>query len=118
MKRKDYATAILLNLFFPGTGYVYAGRAVIGGVVLLLFLAALAGMWMATSAAGASLAQTAIGFLSLVGAVDGYLTVRAHNGRIDDFAAAQLVPCPWCAERIQREARVCRFCQREVTRAG
>lgn len=24
------------------------------------------------------------------------------------------VPCPYCAERIRKDARVCRFCGREV----
>ena len=24
--------------------------------------------------------------------------------------------CPWCAEPIQSEARICRFCQREVSK--
>ena len=29
--------------------------------------------------------------------------------------SAGLRPCPWCAEPIRREAKICRFCNRNVT---
>jgi hypothetical protein len=33
-------------------------------------------------------------------------------------ASRHLRPCPFCAELIQREARLCRFCQRSVSSAA
>jgi hypothetical protein len=110
MAKKDYATAILLNLFVPGAGYMYAGRVFLGIVVMCLafgpvfFMGPLAFGWA--------------GFFGLIGAVDGYLTVKKHNDAVDamtaEIAETELKRCPMCAEKIQREAKVCRFCGKEV----
>lgn len=106
MKRKDYTTAILLNLFFPGAGYIYAGRIFLGVVVLLMALGAAYG-----ALNGSQELSGVVGILSIIGAVDGYLTVKKHNDRAD---AASLITCPNCAEKIQRGAKVCKYCQRQV----
>jgi len=109
-KKKDYATAILLNLFFPGAGYIYAGRVFLGVVVLCIAIGPIFVV--------GPLAFGWAGFLSLVGAVDGYLTVKKHNDAIDaqqaQLAETELRRCPTCAEKIQRAAKVCRFCGKEV----
>jgi hypothetical protein len=108
-KKKDVLTAVLLNLFVPGAGYWYAGRKFLGVIVLLLAAASVAGA-MAGSGPAASFA----GLLGIVGAVDGYLTVKKHNSKLEEAEQAALVKCPHCAERIQAEAKVCRHCQRNV----
>ena len=41
----------------------------------------------------------------------GFFWIRAYFQRASETAR---VPCPHCAELIQPEARICRFCQREV----
>lgn len=97
-KRKEVVAAVALNFFFPGVGYFYAGRPVLG-VAALAFLVLFAAMGM----------FTAIGGLALMAAIDGYLSVKKYNAGIDE---AELVKCPNCAERIQAGAKVCRFCQR------
>ncbi len=38
-------------------------------------------------------------------------TMRVLEGQGQE---ASLVPCPWCAERIQPNAQFCRFCGKEV----
>lgn len=109
LKRKDYATAILLNLLFPGAGYIYAGRTFLGVVVILLWAGAIAGYLN-----GIEALSGVAGFLAIIGAIDGYLTVRKHNDKVAAAADADLVTCPNCAERIQKSARICRYCQRAV----
>ncbi len=43
--------------------------------------------------------------------VYGFYWIRAYFQHASEPAR---VPCPHCAELIQPEARICRFCQREV----
>lgn len=121
MQRLDYATAIALNLLFPGAGYVYAERKLLGAIVFLMaFGPVVASLVMFDGMPGAAVSW--LGLLSIIGAIDGYITVKRHNDILDamhrDIAATEaqmtLRKCPWCAETIQREARICRFCNREV----
>jgi len=112
-KKKDFATAILLNLFIPGAGYVYAGRPVLGVVAIVLLLAFSVGF----IATGNEQLLSYAGGLGVIAAVDGYLTVKKHNAAIDESSQARLVACPSCAEKIQPEAIVCRHCNREIARA-
>jgi hypothetical protein len=60
------------------------------------------------------------GFLvgGLLGALGVFILVlaRPRQTEVDSVARSQdLVPCPHCVEPIKREARVCRYCQRDVT---
>lgn len=109
-KKLDFATAILLNLFIPGAGYIYVGRWVLGVVVLFLAMAP-AVFAVITGGMGLVLAMPWASMLSIVGAIDAYIIVRKQNASADEEST---MPCPNCAERIQRAARVCRFCQRPV----
>jgi TM2 domain-containing membrane protein YozV len=105
-KKKDYATAILLNLFLPGAGYIYAGRVFLGVLVLLMSIGASVGYAMGVE----SLAGV-VGFFAIIGGADGYLTVKKFNEKAE---AGDRMPCPACGESIARGAQVCRFCQRKV----
>src|SRR5690348_13627781 len=113
--RKDYVTAILTNLFIPGVGYIYAGRTITGIVVLLLWILPLAGSVATIGEVHAAIPGW-VGLLAVVGAIDGYTTVKAHNARIETKVESDLVACPHCAEKIQAAAKLCRFCQREIAR--
>jgi hypothetical protein len=56
----------------------------------------------------------------LLGALGVFILVLAkpRQTEIDRVARSLgLVPCPNCAEPIKREARVCRYCQRDVAPA-
>lgn len=114
MVRKDYATAILLNIFIPGAGYIYAGRIFLGVVVLLLCIGPIAASLALLDGISEGV-YSWTGLLAIIGAVDGYLTVKKHNAKFD---ADELIACPHCAEKIQRAAKLCRFCKREVAAAA
>lgn len=108
--KKDYATAILLNLVVPGAGFMYVGRVAFGVGVLLFYGLCVAAVLAVPPSLTAVVANFA-GGIAVVAAIDGYLVVRKHNTAVE---AATTRACPWCAEKIQRTAVVCRFCNREV----
>jgi hypothetical protein len=112
-KKKDYATAILLNLVIPGAGYLYMGRKVLGVLVMVIMLALYAG-YLSTGTYAFGQMAWGLGFIA---AIDGYLGVKKYNDGLTAAGEARLIPCPNCAEKIQPEAKVCRFCQREVAKA-
>ena len=56
----------------------------------------------------------------LLGVLGVFILVLAkpRQTEIDRVARSRgLVPCPHCAEPIKREARVCRYCRRDVAPA-
>ena len=100
MKEKSLPLAIGLNLLLPGIGYVYMGKWVVGihpcllvvGITQLL-------VWL-------FIFPTWIG-LNVIMALD---MVILNNKNKKKVAEATTKKCPNCAELIQREAKVCRFC--------
>jgi hypothetical protein len=56
----------------------------------------------------------------LLGVLGVLILVLARPGPTEIGRVARsrgLVPCPSCAEPIKREARVCRYCQRDIASA-
>jgi hypothetical protein len=98
-KHKSLAVAILLNFVIPGGGYIYMGRWVLGiatlfvvVAMLLIFPLGIIGYWI----------WMAIDMLIL------------SNKRQNQIISATTKKCPYCAELIQREALVCRYCHHDL----
>lgn len=98
---KSLAAAIGLNLVLPGVGYMYLGRVILGLGALLLVAA------MTYSAPLIMLIPTWVG-INLVMAIDMVILFNKAKSASSD---ATTYPCPFCAERIQRAASICRFCK-------
>ena len=108
-KKKDIMTAVLWNLFVPGVGYCYSGRMFLGVIILIIN-----GACIFAGFSGHPTAFNVLGFLSIVGAVDGYLGTKKYNQKLEEGDAAILVKCPHCAEKIQATAKICKHCQRNI----
>ncbi len=99
---KSPGLALVLSLLWCGVGQIYNGQ--VGKGVMMLF------------AYGFSLVLiiVLIGLLTtpalwIYGMVDAYRTAEKINQTI----VGPQKKCPFCAELIQAEAKVCRYCQRE-----
>lgn len=105
-KEKSIPLAIGLNLVLPGIGYMYMGRVILGIFVILLIGMIYAG----TAVMGLFYAW---GGLNVIMAVDMIILGKKREREIQ---AATTKVCPKCAETIKRDARVCRYCNADVSR--
>jgi ribosomal protein L32 len=105
-REKNLPLAIGLNLVLPGAGYVYLGRVLLGLLACLLVVAIMLSTDLMT------VVPVWIG-LNLIMAIDMWILHKKHR---EVLQAATLRKCPFCAELIQREARVCKHCGRDVPR--
>ena len=103
--------------------FTNTGGSVHDLVIVVAFLGALlsgyAGMTIWARKGG----KPAGGFLvgGLLGALGVFIlaAARPRQAEIDSAARSQgLTPCPHCAELIKHQARVCRYCQRDVAAAA
>lgn len=99
--------------------FTNTGSSVHDLVIVVAFMGALfsgyAGMTIWARKGG----KPAGGFLvgGLLGALGVFILVAATPRQTEIEAAARsagLTPCPHCAEFIKDQARVCRYCQRDV----
>ena len=99
--------------------FTTTGNSVHDLVIVVAFMGALfsgyAGMTIWARKGG----KPAGGFLlgGLLGALGVFIlaAARPRQAEMDSAArSAGLTPCPHCAELIKDQARVCRYCQRDV----
>ncbi len=57
------------------------------------------------------LLELALPVIAVLALIYGFYRIRAGFQRAENDGR---LPCPHCAELIQPEASICRFCQREV----
>lgn len=100
MKEKSLPLAIGLNILLPGIGYMYMGKWIVGIIACLLIIAIYA--------------TTGLVFLfptwTGINVIMGIDMIMLSNKNKKKVLEATTKKCPNCAELIQREAKVCRFC--------
>lgn len=100
VKEKNLALAIGLNILFPGLGYMYMGKWIVGIFAALLVV----GIYATTGVF--YLFQTWL-VMNIIMAIDMFILFNKNK---DKVIAANTKKCPECAETILKEAKVCRFC--------
>lgn len=104
LKEKSLPLAIGLNLVLPGAGYMYMGRVIIGIAAMLLI------SLIMLSSGLLLLLPTWLGVNTIM-AIDMWILFNKNRAAVQ---AANTRKCPHCAESIQREAKICKHCHRDV----
>ena len=104
-KKKSVVLAAALNLVFPGIGYMYCKRPILGAIVLIAAVA--------MAASGKMLPLVPV--LGMIACVDGLLAALRYNKKLINEALNNLKECPKCAESVQMAAKVCKHCNHEFS---
>ncbi|MDA8429406.1 MAG: zinc ribbon domain-containing protein [Geobacteraceae bacterium] len=99
IKEKSLPLAIGLNFVLPGIGYIYMGKPVVGIFACLLCV-------VISISAAILIVPVWLG-MNVIMAIDMLILSNKNKKKLLEESTKK---CPNCAELIQKEAKVCRFC--------